>query len=263
VGVPKRPRDPVQRHGRALTDGMGTHSRPPGQARGRVANVLDVAERRLVRLGFDLHDGPLQDAAALLADVRALRDQLGECAPADALALLENVDARLVQLHDELRDLSGKLESRALVERSLREGLEREAASFRARCDIELDLAVEGDVSGLTASQRIATSRIVQEAMSNIREHSGARRAEVRVRADDDAIRVRVWDDGRGFVPGRATRDARRGRLGLLGMSERVRLLEGTLEVASAPGGPTVIDACLPRWRPAQNAADDRSAPAA
>jgi signal transduction histidine kinase len=251
VVVPSRRRDAAQRHRCGLTSNMRSSSRPPGQAPGRAANVVDVAERRLVRLGFDLHDGPLQDAAALLADVRAVRAQLGDAAPPEALALLENVAARLVELHDELRDLSGKLESRALVDRSLIEGLEREAASFRARSDIELDLTVEGDVSGLTASQRIAAARIVQEAMSNIQEHSGARHAQVRVRADADAIRVRVWDDGRGFVPGRTTRDDPHGRLGLLGMSERARLLDGSLEVASRPGGPTVIEACLPRWRPA------------
>jgi signal transduction histidine kinase len=217
-------------------------------------NLLDVAERRLVRLGFDLHDGPLQDAAALLADVRLVRAQLGGVAP-EAVAALEDVEARLVQLHDELGDLARELESRALVERSLAEALQREADGFRSRSRIELDFAVEGDLADLTASQRTATVRIVQEAMSNIREHSEARHAQVRVRADDDAIHIRVRDDGCGFAPGRGTRDARRGRLGLLGMSERARLLGGSFELRSAPGGPTVIEALLPRWRPSDGAA--------
>ncbi len=226
------------------------NSASPAPGRCRSTNVLGVAQRRLVRLGFDLHDGPVQNAAALLADVRIARDQLRDAVPLEPLAWLEDVEARLVHLHDELRDLSRTLESRALVERTPTEGLEHEAAAFRSRTDIELDLAIEGDFSGLTASQRIAAARIVQEAMSNVREHSGARHARVRVRADADAIRIRVWDDGRGFVPGRTTRDARGGRLGLVGMSERARLLDGSFVLESAPGGPTVVEVCLPRWRP-------------
>ena len=46
--------------------------------------VLDVAERRLVRLGFDIHDGPVQDVAALLADLRLVKERLGDTTPAGA-----------------------------------------------------------------------------------------------------------------------------------------------------------------------------------
>jgi signal transduction histidine kinase len=67
-----------------------------------------------------------------------------------------------------------------------------------------------------------------------------------------------VRDDGRGFDVERAlVRAAERGRLGLVGMAERVRLLGGRLEVDSRPGGPTVVSAVIPRWEPI--AARDRA----
>ena len=70
------------------------------------------------------------------------------------------------------------------------------------------------------------------------------------------AIEVRVTDDGHGFEVGRAlARAAQRGRLGIVGIGERVRMLGGTFEIDSAPGGPTILTFALPRVSP-----DDRSA---
>ena len=93
--------------------------------------------------------------------------------------------------------------------------------------------------------------RAIQEALSNIREHSGASRVDIGVRARRSSIEVRVADDGAGFEVERAlARAAQRGRLGLVGIGERVRMLGGTFEVDSAPGGPTVLTFSLPRWEP-------------
>src|SRR5262245_32830275 len=161
-------------------------------------DVLDLAERRLVRLGFDLHDGPVQDVAALLADIRFIRTNLGGSAPPAAAASLRDVEHRLDELHEELRDLAHSLEARALVERPLVDVLQREAASFRSRSDIRLDLSVTGDVRDLSASQRIAIARIVQEAITNVRDHSGASRVWVGVHSDDLSTLIEVRDDGCG-----------------------------------------------------------------
>ena len=65
------------------------------------------------------------------------------------------------------------------------------------------------------------------------------------------AIEVRVSDDGHGFEVGRAlARAAQRGRLGIVGIGERVRMLGGTFEIDSAPGGPTILTFALPRVTP-------------
>ena len=65
------------------------------------------------------------------------------------------------------------------------------------------------------------------------------------------SIEVRVVDDGHGFEVGRAlARAAQRGRLGIVGIGERVRMLGGSFEIDSAPGGPTMLTFILPRVIP-------------
>jgi signal transduction histidine kinase len=75
-----------------------------------------------------------------------------------------------------------------------------------------------------------------------------------------------VTDNGRGFdVERTLVQAARKGRLGLVGMSERVRLLGGRFDLQSSPGGPTTISAKIPRWRPleAENEAESGDSGAA
>ena len=73
----------------------------------------------------------------------------------------------------------------------------------------------------------------------------------MRVRARRSAIELHIWDDGMGFEVERAlAKAAQRGRLGLVGIGERVRMLGGTFELESTPGGPTTLKLTLPRWEP-------------
>jgi two-component system, NarL family, sensor histidine kinase UhpB len=87
--------------------------------------------------------------------------------------------------------------------------------------------------------------RIVQEALTNATKHGAARRAHVEVIEDDSTIRVTVRDDGRGFDP-----IARTDGFGLIGMRERVELLNGKLELTSSPEGGTTINANFPNSYP-------------
>jgi signal transduction histidine kinase len=92
----------------------------------------------------------------------------------------------------------------------------------------------------------------VQEGLANVREHSGATHVTVALGRVADGVRLVVADDGAGFdVPQTVVASARRGRLGLVGMSERVRLLGGAFSLSSAPGEGTEIRVSLPEWRPA------------
>jgi len=91
----------------------------------------------------------------------------------------------------------------------------------------------------------------VQESLANVREHSGANEVQVKVHSGERGTEARIVDDGRGFeVAKTLIRAAKRGRLGLVGMGERVRLLGGSFDVESSPGGPTSISLMLPRWQP-------------
>ena len=222
--------------------------------------LVRAGEQRLMRIGFDLHDGPIQDVLALGAEVSLLRDQVYpfilDSHRERASGRFDDIMARVTELDRQLRELSRSLESRSIITRPLGEILHREVDAFQERTGIETRLEIRGDPESLTSAQRIAVYRAIQESLSNVREHSGAATVEIRLRMRRASIEVRVTDDGHGFEVGRAlARAAQRGRLGIVGIGERVRMLGGTFEIDSAPGGPTMLTFALPRVTP-----DERSA---
>ena len=219
----------------------------------RERTLVKAGENRLMRLGFDIHDGPIQDVLALAEDVRQLRDQVYpfmlESHRDLAHGRFDDLVARLADIDRQLRELAHSLESRSVVSRPLSEVLHREVDAFAERTGIDTSLEIKGDVEALTAAQRIAVFRAIQESLANVREHSGATAATLRLRARRSAIDVTIADNGHGFEVARAlARAAQRGRLGLVGIGERVHMLGGTFEIDSAPGGPTTLRFTLPRW---------------
>jgi signal transduction histidine kinase len=222
----------------------------------RKPGLAAANERLLVRLGFDLHDGPLQQVHALAQDIRLLRKQLLDLVGSEhrepVAGRFADVEAQLAELHQDLRDLAHSLEPRSLLQQPLPEAVERELAALKRRTGISTAIVVDGSFDELSASQRIALLRVLQEALSNIRQHSGSREVAVTLREEAvDGVCMEICDDGRGFDPVRVVpAEDGDGGIGLVGMRERLRLLGGSLEIESAPGGPTLVRAMLPRWLP-------------
>jgi signal transduction histidine kinase len=221
----------------------------------RESTLLGSGERRLMRLGFDLHDGPIQNVLALAADVRLLQQQVYpfvlEGYQEQAYGRFDDLTSRLVELDRELRELAHSLETKSVVSRPLGEILHREIDTFSERTGVAAVLEIRGDPDALSSGQRITVFRTIQEALANVREHAAATSVTVKIRARRSAIEVQVSDDGMGFEVERAlAKAAQRGRLGLVGIAERVRMAGGTFELQSAPGGPTSLKLTLPRWEP-------------
>ena len=223
---------------------------------------MSSAEKRLMRLGFDLHDGPIQDVLALGADVRHLRDQIDpfvmETHRELAYGRFEDLLSRLEELDRQLREYAHSLESKSIVSRPLGEILHREVDAFGERTGIEAvarGARRPGDVDA------VAADRVVPGDPGDARERPRAlgrvpRRGAGSARGAN-TVEARIVDDGTGFEVGRAlSRAAQRGRLGLVGIGERVRMLGGTFEIDSKPGGPTTLTISLPRWEPFVPAAD-------
>jgi signal transduction histidine kinase len=221
--------------------------------------VAGAVERRLARVRFDLHDGPQQDVILLAQDVRMFRDQLrplldGDPDQARALGRLDDLEAQLVALDGDLRRLSTSVQSPFLSPGSLLESLQRVTDAFAKRTGILPETDFSADLTELSESQQIALLALVQEALSNVRKHSDASAVQISIVADPEGIRARVSDDGRGFDPETTVaRAAGAGRLGLVGMYERVRMLGGQTQIDSGPGGPTVVSAVLPPWGGEEN----------
>lgn len=220
--------------------------------------LAQSAERRLRRLGFDLHDGPVQDVIAFGAEISRLSEQLDELELEPEVRRLlggriEDLRAYLSTVESDLREFCSSLESPVLVTRPFEDALRGAVWTFMAKSDIQPSVTVAGNVDDLTGTQRITLYRIVQEALSNIRDHSAAGEASVELRVLDTQIALEIRDDGVGFdVDAALTSATRSGHIGLLGMMERVRLIGGDLQIRSRPGGPTRLYVKLERWRPTQ-----------
>lgn len=226
------------------------------QAGPREPGLAAANERLLVRLGLDLHDGPLQQVYALAQDVRLLREQcvvlVGSEHREPIVGRFADLEAQLAELHHDLRDLAHSLEPRSLLQLPLPEAVGRELAALSRRTTISTSIVLEGLFDALSASQRITLLRVLQEALSNIRQHSGSLDVAVTLRDEVvEGVWMEIRDDGHGFDPASVVpaEDGQSG-IGIAGMRERLRLLGGSLEIESAPGGPTILRATLPRWIP-------------
>jgi signal transduction histidine kinase len=231
-------------------------SQAPGAAGQHEPGLAAANERLLVRLAFDLHDGPLQQVYALAQDIRLLREQVLAVAESEyrepLVGRFADLESQLAELHQDLRDLAHSLEPRALLEQPLPDALGRELAAMNRRTGISTSIDVDGSFDSLSASQRIALLRVLQEALSNIRQHSGSDTVAVSLRqTEDGGVCMEIRDEGHGFDPAAVVpaKDGESG-IGLVGMRERLRLLGGKLEIDSSPGGSTVVRARLPRWQP-------------
>jgi signal transduction histidine kinase len=223
------------------------------QAPAHEPGLAAANERLLVRLGFDLHDGPLQQVHALAQDLRLLREQVlaltGSEYREPLVGRFGDLEAQLTELHQDLRDLAHSLEPRSLLQQPLPRAVARELKTMSRRTGIAATIEREGSFDALTASQQIALLRVLQEALSNLRQHSGASAVHVDLFEDGEGVRMEIRDDGHGFDPDAVVPDEEgRSGIGVVGMRERLRLLGGRLELESTRGGPTVVRAILPRW---------------
>lgn len=212
-------------------------------------------ERRLRRLAFDLHDGALQELAALGAELLSMRRgvvPLVEDETRDRVdGRFDDLQARLVAIDGSLRGLLLTVDGPAEPLEALDTKIAREVAAIRDDAGIEADLEITGSFADLTESRRIVIFQIVREALANIREHSNAKHVRVRVIERDGSVEVSVEDDGRGFDRDAALLDASaRRRFGLTGMLERVNMLGSELEIETEPGCGTRVSFVLDAWDP-------------
>jgi signal transduction histidine kinase len=221
----------------------------------RENELVAASERRLMRLGFDLHDGPLQEIVALADELRAASLQISAVVPDDyrqrVRGRFNDVHARLGALDESLRQIAHSIRATTAVARPVADAVEAELRALEHATGVEGELEVEGNLRSLSDSQKIVLFRVVQEALSNVRKHSGAAKVSVALRSTRTFVGLTVTDDGIGFDPQLLGND----RLGLAGISERVRLLGGVVEIETSPGAGTTVRATLPQWRPSTPAA--------
>jgi len=224
-----------------------------GELIDELCDAVQASRRQVLRLGFDLHDEGMQDVVALRNDLALFRTQILSALDEsqERRRIVGRVDdflARVVSLDGALRQVAGSASVSDRIGQSLTRALtEIVEASVGVAIDSTFDPAL--DTYGLTASQRIAIVRIVQNALGNVVQHSEASSATVEVRCLPTGVEVEVVDNGKGFdVDEARLRAERESRFGVSSMRERVELLGGHFSLTSSPGGPTRVFARL-AWR--------------
>ncbi|HYP33680.1 MAG TPA: PAS domain S-box protein [Burkholderiaceae bacterium] len=209
---------------------------------GSLDRSIDDERRRISR---ELHDDLQQTLAAIgLESSAALR-----LTPApqgvlhDALLRIESLShGALRSTRRIIADLRPQLLEELGLAAALCHMADVHARRHHMSCDVEVD--DEFDAEALPELVATCLYRVAQEALHNVARHAGATHVHVRLRmVDGHAVRLEILDDGRGLETDAGDRP--RG-FGLLGMSERVHALAGSLRVWSPPGGGTAVDAQLP-----------------
>lgn len=204
------------------------------------AFLQSVREEERTRIARELHDELGQALTALRFDLGWLR---GKSASLGAPAA-ERVDSALGVVEQSivaLRRISEDLRPAMLDSLGLAAAIEHHAAQFSQRTGTPCHLSMNREEFDLESALATAIFRIVQEALTNVARHAGAREVSVRIDETTTGIYLNVWDDGGGFHV-----DSNKKTFGLLGMRERITMLGGSLEIDSQPDAGTHITAWLP-----------------
>jgi len=208
--------------------------------------VLQAQEEERKRLARELHDDTSQQILLLTHKVDNLASRAESYLPEelrDELARLYEISQHTYQ---GVKHYAQALRPRILDDLGLVSAIKwlaQEASDFSG---VEIEVTTE-TVPPLPPETQLVLFRIVQEALNNVQRHSRATRASVALKCHEDKIAVTITDNGDGFeLPGQLSEFARRGKLGLTGMEERVRLIGGKVEVNSKTGKGTTVFVTAP-----------------
>jgi signal transduction histidine kinase len=212
---------------------------------GRLLRLQDEERRRIAR---ELHDSTAQLLGGVAIGLdranRLVRDRAG----AGLRSILRESAGLLERVTAEIRTVSFLLHPPILDELGLEYVLTWYAEGFSKRSGIAVDVDVPGDLGRLPNDVELTLFRIAQEALTNVRRHSGSRTASITVLREAGSVTLEIADRGCGMPPGAL--DPTRGGVaalgvGITGMRERVRQLGGRLEI-EGDGHGTSVRALLP-----------------
>lgn len=203
---------------------------------------LAVAEERNL-LAQELHDSIAQSLAFINLQAQLLDDSLRRSALDEARGVLAQIREGIQESYDDVRELLVHFRTRIKqedIELTIRSSLER----FQSQTGVETACTATGRGVPLPAEQQLQVLHILQEALSNVRKHSGATRVEIEMKRGLNYV-FNVRDNGCGFDP--AALDDRTGsHVGLRIMKERAQRIGGEIRIESRPGQGTEITLTLP-----------------
>lgn len=207
----------------------------------RVMKALEEERRRVAR---DIHDGPAQTLAQVVLQAE-ICERLLDLDTESVRHELQELKEVLRQSIKDIRKVIYDLRPMTLDDLGLVPTLRRFIQDFNEQKQTFVEFAVTGPENRLPTHIEVGAFRVVQEALSNIRQHSQASTAVVHLEFGPSALAILIKDNGIGFDINEALQ--REGdHFGLLGMRERVELLQGTWQIDTCPGQGTKIMVRVP-----------------
>jgi signal transduction histidine kinase len=214
-----------------------------GRLRGLTRRLEAAKEEERKRIARELHDEMGQILTTAKLNLQLLP---GTQAPEDRERRVGDAIGLLDRLIGHVRALSLDLRPPLLDELGLAAALRGYLEAQARRSGMAIDLVCDQVPPGLPNDVEIAAFRVVQEAITNVLRHAGAKRVAVELRYDPGRLSLSVTDDGHGFDVAKALEAASEGRhLGLLGMKERVESMGGTTTIESSMDRGSAVKASI------------------
>jgi PAS domain S-box-containing protein len=208
--------------------------------------VLKIQEHERTRISRDLHDEVGQALTAINMNLAILRNSLVATAP-EVERRISDTQNLIESTMDTIHNFSRELRPAMLDDLGLLPALRNYVKIFSERTAIvvKLDVATPEVIEQLDSERKTVIYRIVQEGLNNVAKHAKAKRVEVTLRGSRNDVYLEVSDDGEGFSLEARPESAPK-QLGLLGLAERARLVNGEFVVASMPQRGTILRATIP-----------------
>ena len=208
--------------------------------------ITQAQENERRRIARELHDDTIQSLVALSRRLEALSASDGLLSP-EAAGRVQELQTVTREMIERMRRFSQDLRPSILDDLGLLPTLDELTAELDREEGIHAELRVTGEERRLSSEMELTLFRIVQEALNNVRRHADANRVVIAVDISDSGVEIAVEDNGKGFVPPNSPdHPTAGGKLGLIGMHERARLLRGSLSVDSKPGRGTRVVISVP-----------------
>jgi two-component system, NarL family, sensor histidine kinase UhpB len=223
-------------------------ARPPhGRGQPSLALRLELArEEERGRVARELHDELGQVLTSLKLEFMCLVDQLRNNEPKPGLQLVNKLQSSIGLIEvsiQSVRQISSDLRPAVLDHLGLKDAIQWAATKFEARTGIRCRLAWALKNEPADRTRQLAIFRILQEALTNVVRHAHAGAVRISMRERGRMVTLTIRDNGRGITPSElASVDS----IGLLGMTERARLIGGRATITGAPGRGTTVTVTVP-----------------
>lgn len=204
--------------------------------------LVQTQEEELRRLSRELHDDLTQRLAGLAIDAGILEKQL--MALEDPIsAELRNMKIKLIDVSEDVHNISRQLHSSILDDIGLAEAIKSESAIFSKRTGIALSFETQNMPNSIPKDIALCLYRVIQESLRNIEKHAKTTEAQISLKGLVGGFSLSIQDHGIGFDNEEVREKA---GLGLSSIRERVRLINGTMSIKAEPGKGTRIDIVIP-----------------